>query len=125
MTTPTSNDNGLPGMAAFLTHIRQWESHLVANAGVTLGQAQALLFIHQRERANMRVAMKDVSQELRVTPAVVTGIVDRLERLGLVRRITSTSGEGSTDRRRTLLAVTDAGRAKIDELGSLPAPEAA
>jgi DNA-binding MarR family transcriptional regulator len=41
-----------------------------------------------------------------VTPAVVTGLIDRLERRGYVRRVS-----GGADRRRVHLALTDEGRA--------------
>lgn len=48
----------------------------------------------------------DVARRLMVTPAVVTGLIDRLERRGFVRRI-----GGGSDRRRVHLALTDEGRA--------------
>jgi len=41
-----------------------------------------------------------------VTPAVVTGLIDRLERRGFVRRV-----NGGSDRRRVHLALTEEGRA--------------
>lgn len=48
----------------------------------------------------------DVARRLMVTPAVVTGLIDRLERRGYVRRVS-----GGTDRRRVHLALTEEGRA--------------
>ena len=48
----------------------------------------------------------DVAKRLMVTPAVVTGLIDRLERRGYVRRVS-----GGTDRRRVHLALTEEGRA--------------
>ena len=48
----------------------------------------------------------DVARRLMVTPAVVTGLIDRLERRGYVRRVS-----GGSDRRRVHLALTDEGRA--------------
>jgi DNA-binding MarR family transcriptional regulator len=47
----------------------------------------------------------DVARRLMVTPAVVTGLIDRLEKRGYVRRIASTG-----DRRRVHLGLTNAGR---------------
>ncbi|MEA2582601.1 MAG: hypothetical protein QOF33_686 [Thermomicrobiales bacterium] len=47
----------------------------------------------------------DVARRLMVTPAVVTGLIDRLERRGYVRRVS-----GGSDRRRVHLALTDEGR---------------
>jgi DNA-binding MarR family transcriptional regulator len=63
----------------------------------------------------------DVARRLMVTPAVVTGLIDRLEKRGYVRRVNS-----SGDRRRVNLALTPEGReaAKkaeerlIDEVGA-------
>jgi DNA-binding MarR family transcriptional regulator len=48
----------------------------------------------------------DVARRLMVTPAVVTGLIDRLERRGYVRRVS-----GGADRRRVHLALTEEGRA--------------
>lgn len=48
----------------------------------------------------------DVAKRLHVTPAVVTGLIDRLERRGYVQRINSTD-----DRRRVMLTLTESGRA--------------
>lgn len=47
-----------------------------------------------------------IAKELMVTPAVVTGIVDRLERRGFVRRTAD-----ADDRRVVRLSLTDSGRA--------------
>jgi DNA-binding MarR family transcriptional regulator len=47
----------------------------------------------------------DVARRLMVTPAVVTGLIDRLEKRGYVRRVGS-----SGDRRRVNLALTAEGR---------------
>jgi len=47
----------------------------------------------------------DVARRLMVTPAVVTGLIDRLEKRGYVRRIASTG-----DRRRVHLGLTSGGR---------------
>jgi DNA-binding MarR family transcriptional regulator len=50
----------------------------------------------------------EVARRLMVTPAVVTGLIDRLERRGYVRRLS-----GASDRRRVHLALTEDGRAAI------------
>jgi DNA-binding MarR family transcriptional regulator len=47
----------------------------------------------------------EVARQLMVTPAVVTGLIDRLEKRGYVRRLGSTG-----DRRRVNLSVTAEGR---------------
>jgi DNA-binding MarR family transcriptional regulator len=48
----------------------------------------------------------ELARQLRITPAVVTGLLDRLERRGYVRRLVD-----PVDRRRLRLALTDAGLA--------------
>ena len=54
--------------------------------------------------------MKDLTEAMQITPAVVTGIVDRLERQGLVRRRPS-----GTDRRVVVVELTAAGTVARDE----------
>lgn len=54
----------------------------------------------------------ELARRLRVTPAVVTGLLDRLERRGYVRREVD-----AEDRRRLRLALTDSGRAVGDAVG--------
>jgi len=63
----------------------------------------------------------DVARRLMVTPAVVTGLIDRLEKRGFVRRLSS-----SGDRRRVNLGLTEEGKAAakraenglVDEVGA-------
>jgi len=50
--------------------------------------------------------MKELSDELQVTPANITGVIDRLESRGLIKRMTQTG-----DRRATLLVLTAKGKA--------------
>lgn len=77
-------------------------SKLLAEEGLTQPQFYALRLIARQGPVKMRV----LSEELHVTPANVTGIIDRLESRGLLKR-SSQSG----DRRATLLELTQAGRA--------------
>ncbi|MDP8910871.1 MAG: MarR family transcriptional regulator [Actinomycetota bacterium] len=69
--------------------------------GVTGGQATLLAVIRERPGIGVRAlaAMEGVS------PAAITGHVDRLEAVGLVRRTRDEAG----DRRRVGLALTDEG----------------
>ena len=67
---------------------------------LSLRQLSALQMIEDQE-----TTLGDVARQLMVTPAVVTGLIDRLERQGFVHRVGST-----TDRRRIYLQLTDAGR---------------
>lgn len=54
---------------------------------------------------NPQMIMRDISERLRVSKSTMTGVVDKLEQLGLVQRIISRS-----DRRSYALEVTKAGK---------------
>lgn len=69
---------------------------------LSLRQLSALQMISDDDSTTLG----DVARRLMVTPAVVTGLIDRLEKRGYVRRVASTG-----DRRRVHLTLTDAGRA--------------
>ena len=88
---------------ALLPVLRQWVTARVQTAGVDLGlslrQYAALHAIRED-----RCSPGDLARLWQVTPAVITGIVDRLERRGLVRR-----EPDPADRRRLRLALTESG----------------
>ncbi|MDG6935058.1 MAG: MarR family transcriptional regulator [Nitrososphaerota archaeon] len=77
-------------------------SKLLAEEGLTQPQFYALRLVARWGPVKMRV----LSDELHVTPANVTGIIDRLESRGLLKR-RSHAG----DRRSTLLELTQTGLA--------------
>jgi DNA-binding MarR family transcriptional regulator len=95
---------------ALLPSLRQFVTSRVQAAGADLG-------LSLRQFAALRGIEEGASSpgELarlwQVTPAVITGIVDRLERRGLVRR-----EPDPEDRRRLRLALTEAGRRASDEV---------
>jgi DNA-binding MarR family transcriptional regulator len=60
---------------------------------------------------NEKISSKKLADILEVTPANVTGIIDRLIEQGLVRRV-----ESSQDRRVAFLEVTQAGNKLIENL---------
>jgi DNA-binding MarR family transcriptional regulator len=66
---------------------------------LSMRQLSALQFIDGTE-----TTLGDVARNLNVTPAVVTGLIDRLERRGYVRRVASVF-----DRRRFYIDLTTAG----------------
>src|SRR3954454_6513489 len=90
---------------ALLPILRQWVTARVhwagADAGLSLRQYAALSGIRQGASSPGELARR-----WQVTPAVITGIIDRLERRELVRR-----EPDPDDRRRLRLALTDAGLA--------------
>ena len=75
--------------------------------GITDSQFQALVLLME----NGPMLMRRMSDEMSVTPANVTGLADRLEEKGLVRR---TPGKG--DRRATMVEITPAGKALYERL---------
>lgn len=66
---------------------------------LSIRQLSALQYIDGTE-----TTLGDVARSLNVTPAVVTGLIDRLERRGYVRRVAS-----QFDRRRVHIELTTAG----------------
>lgn len=56
-----------------------------------------------------RLSMREISQQMLVTQANMTGLVDTLEKLGFVKR-----GRDSKDRRVFRIEITTAGRKKLD-----------
>ena len=88
-----------------LPRLQQWAvSTVQANRGgqdLSLRQLAVLYLI--REGAAFP---SEVARQLRVAPAVVTGLLDRLEQRGYVRRLADPN-----DRRRLRLALTDGGMA--------------
>lgn len=88
---------------ALLPPLRQWVTSVVQAAGecegISLRQFAALRGIQEGATSPGELARK-----WRVTPAVITGIIDRLERRNLVRR-----EPDPHDRRRLQLALTAAG----------------
>jgi DNA-binding MarR family transcriptional regulator len=97
------------GTAQSLLHVvprlNRWaEAHALQSdkgGDLSLRQLSALSVIEDET-----TTLGDVARRLMVTPAVVTGLIDRLERRGYVRRVS-----GGSDRRRVHLALTEEGRA--------------
>jgi len=72
---------------------------------LSLRQLSALQYIDGTE-----TTLGDVARSLNVTPAVVTGLIDRLERRGYVRRVAS-----QFDRRRVHIELTTTGEDVRDQ----------
>lgn len=88
-------------IAAYKTMHRRM-SELLAEEGLTQPQFRALRIVSRKRL----VCMREISDEMLVTPANVTGIIDRLEAKGLLRR---TGKPG--DRRTTRVELTRRGAA--------------
>ena len=74
---------------------------LLSKEGVTLAQLQVLKCVAEKGP----LQMKGISESMLVTSPNITGLVDRLERRGFVRRTTD-----GRDRRATVIELTPAGR---------------
>ena len=77
--------------------------------GLSEGRFQILVRLQQF--ADGRMTMGDLAEMLDVTPRTVTGLVDNLERGGLVRRV-----DDPHDRRSIYAEITDEGRARVKAL---------
>jgi DNA-binding MarR family transcriptional regulator len=89
--------------------IRRVALKLFVEEGITEPQFQALLLLVE----NGPMLMRKMSDEMLVTPANVTGIMDRLEEKSLVRR---TPGKG--DRRATIIEITPQGKALFERVAA-------
>jgi DNA-binding MarR family transcriptional regulator len=91
-------------LLAIVPRLNRWAESSVSSSAndlrLSLRQLSALTMIEDEV-----TTLGDVAKRLHVTPAVVTGLIDRLERRGYVQRINSTD-----DRRRVMLTLTDSGR---------------
>ena len=79
----------------------------LAERGLSRSRAELLW----RLRARSPMTQRELSQQLRCTPRNVTDLVDALESTGLVAR-----GAHPTDRRATLVSLTDRGKAAAARL---------
>jgi DNA-binding MarR family transcriptional regulator len=96
------NDQTYESVVATYKAMRRSTLELVAEEGLTEPQYQALKVMAK----NGAVVMRKISDDMLVTPANVTGIVDRLEQKGLIKR-TARLG----DRRATVIELTPGGLA--------------
>lgn len=87
--------------------IRRVALRLFVEEGITEPQFQALMLLVE----NGPMLMRKMSDEMLVTPANVTGIMDRLEEKSLVRRTT-----GKEDRRATIIDITSEGKALYERV---------
>lgn len=85
---------------------RRLAGELAEETGMTLHQLMALGMLADRGRCTM----SELKSALEVTTGAVTGLIDRLERQGLVKRAPS-----EEDRRVTYLTLTEAGSAAIGD----------
>jgi DNA-binding MarR family transcriptional regulator len=87
--------------------LRTYLKNVFSEAGVTITPAQsAILFLLKRKNGQ---TMSELSQVLTLDNSTLTGLVDRLERSGFVKRNASTA-----DRRASHVFITDKGGGEIE-----------
>ena len=106
-TTPQLDQEAYNAILATSKIIRRVALKLFVEEGITEPQFQALMLLVE----SGPMLMRKMSDEMLVTPANVTGIMDRLEEKGLVRR---TPGKG--DRRATIIEITPEGKALFERV---------
>jgi DNA-binding MarR family transcriptional regulator len=105
--TVLADQQAFNAVISTLKVIRQVALRLFADEGITEPQLQALELLVM----NGPMLMRKISDALTVTPANVTGIVDRLEEKNLVKR---TSEKG--DRRATIIEITPEGKTLYEKV---------
>ncbi|MBW6532657.1 MarR family transcriptional regulator [Sphingomonas sp. RRHST34] len=106
------SDKDYRALAGFRRQLRTFlsfsEDAAVA-AGITAQQHQALLAL--RASPDLALPVGELADQLRLRPHSASGLIDRLEKLDLVRRTA-----GTTDRRSVTVVLTPAGANKIAAL---------
>jgi DNA-binding MarR family transcriptional regulator len=92
--------------AAFAAAYIRWLDDGMSSDGLTYPRLRLLSQLHCGGPAMMR----ELADDLRLTPRNLTAVVDALEHEGLVTRVPH-----PTDRRATLIELTDAGRRAADQ----------
>jgi DNA-binding MarR family transcriptional regulator len=87
--------------------LRTYLKNAMSDAGVTITPAQSgILFLLKRKNGQ---TMSELTQVLSIDNSTLTGLVDRLERAGFVKR-----NAGTADRRASHVFITDKGGEEID-----------
>ncbi len=100
----------LRALRRILRRVALHSKFLRREAGLTLPQILCLMAISQKGEATSA----EISRAVQLSAPTVTGIIDRLERDGLVRR-----ERGTSDRRKVYLSLSEEGKKRA---ASLPTP---
>jgi DNA-binding MarR family transcriptional regulator len=100
----------VPHLTALAGHLlsRRWSRLMSQEHGVTIAGGTVLLLL-----ASGEATPRQVARRMWVNPATITGIVDTLERDGLVER-----HRDAADRRQVRLSLTPRGRSLAVEVGA-------
>lgn len=108
------NPDQYRGLAGFRIALRQFlasSEAICREAKITAQQYQALLAI--KTKSSETISMKELAEQLVITPHAAVQLVDRLAKAGFAQRQAS-----AVDRRSVLLALTDQGERLLERLAS-------
>lgn len=88
-------------------HISEMMQEALAERGLTTSKAQVIFRLQQEGQ----LVQRQLSEELRCTPRHVTALIDAMSEAGLVER-----GPHPTDRRATLVSLTEKGFAEAERM---------
>jgi DNA-binding MarR family transcriptional regulator len=94
--------------------ISEHSKYLSRKVGLTVPQLMCLKAIGELEESEPEITVAMIGQQVQLSPATVSRIIDRLVRADLVVRVRS-----ELDRRKVCLSLTDAG---AERFGTLPTP---
>jgi DNA-binding MarR family transcriptional regulator len=112
MEADSVGDEILKALRRILRRVALHSRQLLKETGLTLPQVLCLRALG--ECPGGQATQVELSRSLQLAQPTVTGIIDRLERAGLVKRERSTA-----DRRKIAVSLTESGHSR---LGSLPTP---
>ncbi len=109
MSTPDPSAAVLRSIRRIVRAISLRSRALARETGLTVPQLLCLRVVAARDDSPPTLA--ELAREVELSPATITGIVDRLQRAGLVARVRRDS-----DRRKIRVVLTEAGRLRCESL---------
>lgn len=90
----------------FYDKLSSWELETVRDSGITMQQMHTLEVIGSNEK----IRMKEITQRLGIATGTLTVMIDRLTKMGLVRRVVNTN-----DKRSYYIELTNKGQGFYEE----------
>lgn len=108
---PSATTDVLGALARFRTADTQMHQRVRANAALGENELRILQYVLTCDRQGIDVKPSEISRHLGISSASTTALLDRLERLGSVQRVSH-----PTDRRSILIAPTERAAAEVAAL---------
>lgn len=86
-------------------------SELMKSVEVTPAQMDIMLLLNTKERNGSEVTQRDIETDLRLSNPTVTGLLNRMEEKGFIRRVRK-----ETDKRCRFIYMTEQGRTNMEML---------